>query len=117
LLIEAGAGDVVVKAAKKLVFGCEQLEIKTKKTGKLQIGTTFDLEVKGKAQIKSGPRMDIKAAKVDINPSSGGGGGGGAAAAVAAAARATAAAAARAAANAAAAAAAKALGGGGPMGE
>jgi len=87
-LIEAGEGDVVVKAAKKIVLACEDLEIKTKKTGKMNIGTTFDLEVKAKGQIKSGPRMDIKASKVHINPSSGGGG---AAAALAAAARAVAA--------------------------
>src|SRR5438132_1875789 len=90
LVIEAGEGSVAISAAKKIVLQCEDIEVKTKKTGKVQIGTTFALEVKGKGQIKAGPRLDIKAGKVHINPSSGGGGGGGAAAAVAAAARAAA---------------------------
>ena len=36
LLIEAGKGDVEIAVAKKLVFDSEDLEIKTKKTGKIE---------------------------------------------------------------------------------
>ena len=39
LLIAAGKGDVEIAVAKKLVFDSEDLEIKTKKTGKIEIGT------------------------------------------------------------------------------
>src|SRR2546430_353891 len=92
-LIEASEGDVEVHAAKKVILDCEDLEIKTKKSGKVDVGTSFDLNISAKGQIKAGPRLDIKATRVDINPS-GGGGGGGAAAVAAAAARAAAAAAA-----------------------
>ena len=75
LLIEDGEGDVEIHAKKKLVFDCEDLEIKTKKTGKIEIGSTFDLKVADKANLKAGPKMTIKAEKVDLNPSSGAGSG------------------------------------------
>jgi peptidoglycan hydrolase-like protein with peptidoglycan-binding domain/phage baseplate assembly protein gpV len=69
-LIEAKEGDVEIHAKKKLVLHCEDLEIKTKKTGKVQIGTKFDLKVAQKASIKSGPQMNLKAGKVNLNPPS-----------------------------------------------
>jgi len=49
------------------VLDCEDLEIKTKKTGKIDIGTTFDLNVSDKANIKAGPQLNIKASRVNIN--------------------------------------------------
>jgi uncharacterized protein involved in type VI secretion and phage assembly len=66
-LIEAKEGDVEIHAEKKIVLDCEDLEIKTKKTGKIDIGTTFDLNVKDKASIKAGPQLNIKASRVNIN--------------------------------------------------
>jgi uncharacterized protein involved in type VI secretion and phage assembly len=66
-LIEAKEGDVEIHAEKKIVLECEDLEIKTKKTGKIDIGTTFDLTVKDKANIKAGPQLNIKASRVNIN--------------------------------------------------
>jgi uncharacterized protein involved in type VI secretion and phage assembly len=68
-LIEASEGDVEVRAAKKIVFDCEDLEVKTSKTGKIDIGSTFDLKVSQKAQVQAGPRLDMKASKIEINPS------------------------------------------------
>jgi phage baseplate assembly protein gpV len=70
LLIQAGEGDVILKAEKKLVFGCEDLEIKTSKTGKLEIGSSFDLNVAGKCSIKAGPQLELKASRIEINPPS-----------------------------------------------
>lgn len=69
LLIEASEGDVEVRAAKKIVLVCEDIEVKTKKAGKVEVGTTFDLKVAQKAQIQAGPRLDMKASTININPS------------------------------------------------
>jgi uncharacterized protein involved in type VI secretion and phage assembly len=66
-LIEAKEGDIELHAEKKIVLDCEDLEIKTSKTGKVDIGTTFDLNVSDKANIKAGPQMNIKASRVNIN--------------------------------------------------
>jgi uncharacterized protein involved in type VI secretion and phage assembly len=66
-IIEAGEGDVEIHAEKKIILDCEDLEIKTKKTGKIDIGTTFDLNVKDKGNIKAGPQLNIKASRVNIN--------------------------------------------------
>src|SRR5207248_2243974 len=56
-LIEAKEGDVELHAKKKLVIRCEDLEVKTSKTGKLDIGTTFDLKVGDMAAITAGPKL------------------------------------------------------------
>ena len=69
-LIEAKEGDVEIHSKKKLVLECEDLEIKTSKTGKITIGTTFDLKVADKASFKAGPKMELKATKVNLNPPS-----------------------------------------------
>jgi len=66
-LVEASEGDVEIHAEKKIVLECEDLEIKTKKSGKIDIGSTFDLTVKDKANIKAGPQLNIKASRVNIN--------------------------------------------------
>jgi uncharacterized protein involved in type VI secretion and phage assembly len=66
-IIEAKEGDVEIHAKKKIVLSCEDLEIKTGKTGKIDIGTTFDLNVSGKANIWAGPQLNIKASRVNIN--------------------------------------------------
>ena len=66
-LVEAKEGDIELHAAKKIILSCEDLEIKTKKTGKIDIGTTFDLKVADKANIKAGPQLNIKASRVNIN--------------------------------------------------
>ena len=59
-----------MRAAKKIVFDCEDIEVKTSKTGKIDIGSTFDLKVSQKAQVQAGPCLDVKASKIEINPSS-----------------------------------------------
>src|SRR5438067_7185259 len=69
-LIEAGEGDVEFHAKKKMVLICEDLEVKTKKTGKFEIGSKFDLKVKDKAGFKAGPKWEMKADKVNLNPPS-----------------------------------------------
>jgi hypothetical protein len=69
-LVEAKEGDVEIHAKKKLVLQCEDIEIKTSKTGKITIGTTFDLKVADTASFKAGPKMELKATKVNLNPPS-----------------------------------------------
>ncbi|MBS2025859.1 MAG: phage tail protein [Deltaproteobacteria bacterium] len=66
-LIEAKEGDVYIMAEKKIVLSCEDLEIKTKKTGKIDIGDTFDLVVKADAGIKTSATMNVKGKRVNIN--------------------------------------------------
>jgi uncharacterized protein involved in type VI secretion and phage assembly len=66
-IIEAAEGDVEIHAEKKIILDCEDLEIKTKKTGKIDIGTTFDLNITDKGNIKAGPQLNIKASRVNIN--------------------------------------------------
>src|SRR3954465_3323373 len=65
-LIEAKEGDVEIHAEKKIILEGGDLEIKTKKTGKIDIGSTFDLTVKDKANFKAGPQLNIKASRVNI---------------------------------------------------
>jgi uncharacterized protein involved in type VI secretion and phage assembly len=66
-LIDAAEGDVIITAEKKIILDCEDLEIKTKKTGKIDIGSTFDLNIKDKGNVKAGPALNIKASRVNIN--------------------------------------------------
>ncbi len=65
--IEDQEGDVEIHAEKKIVLDCEDLEIKTGKSGKIDVGATFDLNVSDKASIKAGPQLNIKASRVNIN--------------------------------------------------
>ncbi len=76
-MIETSEGDLELHAAKKIVFDCEDLEIKTKKKGTIEIGTKFDLVIKDKGQIKAGPVINMKASRIDFNDGGSGGGGGG----------------------------------------
>ena len=66
-LIESGEGDIEIHAKKKIILDCEDLEIKTSKTAKIDVGSTFDLTVSDKATIKAGPKLTIKASKIYIN--------------------------------------------------
>jgi uncharacterized protein involved in type VI secretion and phage assembly len=66
-LVEAKEGDIELHAAKKIILSCEDLEIKTKKTGKIDIGTTFDLKMGGTSNIKCSATLNIKASRVHIN--------------------------------------------------
>ena len=66
-IIEAKEGDIEIHAEKKIILDCEDLEIKTKKTGKIDIGSTFDLVIKDKGSIKAGPQLNVKAQRVNIN--------------------------------------------------
>ncbi len=66
-LIECGEGDVIIKAEKKIILDCEDLEVKTSKSGKLDIGSTFDLNISGEGKIKAGPQLNMKASRVNIN--------------------------------------------------
>ena len=66
-LIEAKEGDVEIHAEKKIILDCEDFELKTKKTGKMTIGSTFDLKIDSTGNIKSGSTLNIKASRVNIN--------------------------------------------------
>jgi uncharacterized protein involved in type VI secretion and phage assembly len=66
-LVEAKEGDIELHAEKKIVLDCEDLEIKTSKTTKLDVGSNFDLKVGGDASIKADGNLKIKASRVNIN--------------------------------------------------
>jgi uncharacterized protein involved in type VI secretion and phage assembly len=66
-LIEAKEGDIELHAEKKIVLDCEDLEIKTSKSGKMTIGTTFDLKSAQTMNIQSDATLNIKASRVNIN--------------------------------------------------
>ena len=66
-LVEAKEGDIELHAEKKIVLECEDLEIKTSKTAKLDIGSNFDLKVGADASIKADGNLKIKASRVNIN--------------------------------------------------
>jgi uncharacterized protein involved in type VI secretion and phage assembly len=66
-LIEAKEGDVEIKAEKKILLECEDFEVKTSKTAKIDVGTNFDLKVDGNASIKAASQLNIKASRVNIN--------------------------------------------------
>jgi uncharacterized protein involved in type VI secretion and phage assembly len=66
-IIDAQEGDIELHAEKKIVLDCADLEIKTSASGKMDIGSTFDLNVSDKATIKAGPTCNIKASRVNIN--------------------------------------------------
>jgi uncharacterized protein involved in type VI secretion and phage assembly len=66
-LIEAAEGDIEIKAEKKIVLECEDLEIHTKKDGKITVDGEFNLKVTKDAKMESGPKMQLKARRVNIN--------------------------------------------------
>jgi uncharacterized protein involved in type VI secretion and phage assembly len=66
-LIEAGEGDVEIHAEKKIILDCEDLEIKTKKTTKIDVGSTFDLVIKDTGSVKADSKLNLKASRVNIN--------------------------------------------------
>jgi len=66
-VIDAQEGDIELHAEKKIVLDCEDLEIKTSKTTKLDVGSKFDLKVGGDASIKADGNLKIKASRVNIN--------------------------------------------------
>jgi uncharacterized protein involved in type VI secretion and phage assembly len=66
-IVEAAEGDIELHAEKKIVLDCEDLEIKTSKSGKMDVGTTFDLNVSDKMNVTAGPQLNLKASRVNIN--------------------------------------------------
>jgi uncharacterized protein involved in type VI secretion and phage assembly len=66
-LVEAKEGDVEIHAEKKIVLTCEDLEIKTSKSTKIDVATNFDLKVDSNASIKASSQLNLKASRVNIN--------------------------------------------------
>ncbi len=66
-LVEAKEGDIELHAAKKIILNCDELEIKTNKTVKIDTGTNFDLKISGQGNITAGTTLNIKATRVNIN--------------------------------------------------
>ena len=66
-LVEAKEGDIELHAEKKIVLDCEDLEIKTSKTAKVDVASKFDLKVGSDASIKSDGNLKLKASRVNIN--------------------------------------------------
>ncbi len=66
-LVEATAGDVEIHAEKKIVLSCEDLEIKTSKSTKIQVGSNFDLKADGQANVKASSQLTLKGSVVNIN--------------------------------------------------
>ena len=66
-LVECKEGDLELHAEKKIVFDCEDLEIKSSKTTKIDVGTNFNLKVGSDATIKADGNLKLKASRVNIN--------------------------------------------------
>jgi uncharacterized protein involved in type VI secretion and phage assembly len=66
-VIEDAEGDIEMHAKKKIVLDCEDLEIKTSKTTKIDVGDKFTLNVSADATIKASGNLQIKATRVNIN--------------------------------------------------
>lgn len=66
-IVEAKEGDVEIHAEKKIVLDCESLEVKTKKSVKMDVGSTFDLKVAEKANVKADNQINLAASRVNIN--------------------------------------------------
>jgi uncharacterized protein involved in type VI secretion and phage assembly len=66
-VVEDAEGDIEMHAKKKIVLECEDLEIKTSKTTKIDVGDKFTLNVSADATIKADGKLQIKATRVNIN--------------------------------------------------
>jgi uncharacterized protein involved in type VI secretion and phage assembly len=67
-VVQADEGDIELHAEKgKIVLDCEDLEIKTSKTTKIDVGDKFNLHVSSDATIKADGNLKIKATRVNIN--------------------------------------------------
>jgi uncharacterized protein involved in type VI secretion and phage assembly len=66
-LVEAKEGDIELHAEKKIVLDCEDLEVKTSKTTKVEVGSNFNLKVGSDACIKADGNLKLKASRVNIN--------------------------------------------------
>jgi uncharacterized protein involved in type VI secretion and phage assembly len=66
-LVECDEGDIELHAKEKIVLDCQTLEIKTKETAKLDIGSSFDLNVQSDATVTCTGNLKLKASKVKIN--------------------------------------------------
>jgi uncharacterized protein involved in type VI secretion and phage assembly len=67
-LVENTDGNIELHAEKgQIVLDCEDLEIKTSKTAKVDVGDTFNLKVSSDATIKADGNLKIKATRVNIN--------------------------------------------------
>ena len=66
-VVEDAEGDIEMHAKKKIVLECEDLEIKTSKTTKIDVGDKFSLNVTADATIKADGNLQIKATRVNIN--------------------------------------------------
>jgi len=66
-LVECKEGDIELHAEKKIVLECEDLEIKTSKTTKMEVSSNFNLKVGADASIKADGNLKIKASRVNIN--------------------------------------------------
>jgi uncharacterized protein involved in type VI secretion and phage assembly len=66
-VIDAAEGDVEIKAQKKIILQCEDLEVRTDKTAKLTIGTDFQVKADSNATVEASSKLQLKASRVDIN--------------------------------------------------
>ena len=67
-VVQADEGDIELHAEKgKIVLDCEDLEVKTSKTTKIDVGDKFNLKVSSDATIKADGNLKIKATRVNIN--------------------------------------------------
>ena len=66
-VVEDAEGDIEMHAKKKIVLECQDLEIKTSKTTKIDVGNNFSLNVSADVTIKADGKLQIKATRVNIN--------------------------------------------------
>ena len=66
-VVEDAEGDIEMHAKKKILLDCQDLEIKTSNSTKIDVGNTFSLNVSADATIKAAGKLQIKATRVNIN--------------------------------------------------
>jgi|JI102314A1RNA_FD_contig_51_2043308_length_955_multi_3_in_0_out_0_1 uncharacterized protein involved in type VI secretion and phage assembly len=76
ITMQTDTGDILIKAKKKIIMDCEDMEVKASKSIKVESGTTSEWkagstlkwESSGTSDYKAGGTMTHKAPKIDLNP-------------------------------------------------
>src|SRR5438105_12325230 len=66
-VVEDAEGDIEMHAKKKILLYCQDVEIKTSNSTKIDVGNTLSLNVSANATIKAAGNLQIKATRVNIN--------------------------------------------------
>jgi uncharacterized protein (DUF2345 family) len=76
ITLQTDTGDILIKAKKKIIMDCEDMEVKASKSIKFESGTTSEWKAGSSIKWESGSTSDYKAGgtmthkapKIDLNP-------------------------------------------------